>query len=208
MIHSNEWLSRYELLKNLYIKLYHSVTRTQTRMTRVTTIALLVLPRGEVKRSRSTQGHHLNKLCWVQAPNAAYQAPRSLAFWFRRRRFLKCFYHILAWWPSWSCDPDPPNKLSFPHPIEAPYEIWLWLAKQFLRRRYSKTGIFCVIQFSWNFTVSINPRKLKSAKYFPIFEKFVLRPIWLQFAVVTYSPAVRPVICNYLKTTCQYKPFD
>ena len=23
------------------------------------------------------------------------------------------------------CDPDPANKLSFPHPTEAPYEIWL-----------------------------------------------------------------------------------
>ena len=23
---------------------------------------------------------------------------------FRRRRFLKVFYHIWAWWPSWSCD--------------------------------------------------------------------------------------------------------
>ena len=24
-----------------------------------------------------------------------------------------------------SRDPDPANKLSFPHPTEAPYEIWL-----------------------------------------------------------------------------------
>ena len=27
------------------------------------------------------------------------------------------------------------NKLSFPQPIEAQYEIWFWLAKWFLRRR-------------------------------------------------------------------------
>ena len=33
-----------------------------------------------------------------------------------------------------SQDGDNLNKLSFPHPIEAPYEIWLWLAKWFLRR--------------------------------------------------------------------------
>ena len=26
------------------------------------------------------------------------------------------------------------NNLSFPHPMEAPYEIWLWLAERFLRR--------------------------------------------------------------------------
>ena len=34
-----------------------------------------------------------------------------------------------------------------------------------------KTGNFWVVQFSRNSAVSINPRKLKSAKYFPIFEK-------------------------------------
>ena len=27
---------------------------------------------------------------------------------------FKGFYHIWAWWPSWSCDPDVGNKLSFP----------------------------------------------------------------------------------------------
>ena len=35
---------------------------------------------------------------------------------------------------------------------------------------YRKTGNFRVIQFSRNFAVSINPWKLKSAKYFPIFK--------------------------------------
>ena len=44
---SDEWLSRYELLKNLHIKLCRSVTGTRT--TRVTTIALLVLRTGELK---------------------------------------------------------------------------------------------------------------------------------------------------------------
>ena len=39
--------------------------------------------------------------------------------------FLKGFYHIWAWRPPWSRDPDPANKLSFPHPVVAPYEIWL-----------------------------------------------------------------------------------
>ena len=45
------------------------------------------------------------------------------------------FYHIWAWWPSWSCDQDHLSKLLFPHPIEAPYEIWLWLTQWYLRRR-------------------------------------------------------------------------
>ena len=32
------------------------------------------------------------------------------------------FYHIWAWRPSWSCDQDCLNKLSFPHPIRR--SIW------------------------------------------------------------------------------------
>ena len=44
------------------------------------------------------------------------------------------FYHIWACRPSWSCDQDHLNKLSFPHPMETPYEIWLQLAQWFLRR--------------------------------------------------------------------------
>ena len=32
---------------------------------------------------------------------------------------------ILVMWPR------PANKLSFPYPVEAPYEIWLWLAQGF-----------------------------------------------------------------------------
>ena len=35
------------------------------------------------------------------------------------------FYHILAWRPSWSCDPDAANKLLFPLPKEAPHKSWL-----------------------------------------------------------------------------------
>ena len=35
---------------------------------------------------------------------------------------------------AWSCDQDLLNKLSFPHPMEIPYEIWLQSAQWFLRR--------------------------------------------------------------------------
>ena len=41
------------------------------------------------------------------------------------KKILKGFYHIWAWQPSWSCDPDAANKLSFPLPKEAPHKIWL-----------------------------------------------------------------------------------
>ena len=33
------------------------------------------------------------------------------------------FYHIWAWWPSWSCDQNHLSKLLFPHPKEALCEI-------------------------------------------------------------------------------------
>ena len=45
------------------------------------------------------------------------------------------FYHIWSWRPSWSCDPDAVNKISFPLPKEAPHKIWLWSVKGFQRRR-------------------------------------------------------------------------
>ena len=35
-------------------------------------------------------------------------------------------------------DPDPANQFSFPHPTEAPHEIWLRLAQRFWRRRSLK----------------------------------------------------------------------
>ena len=54
-------------------------------------------------------------------------------------------YYIWAWRPSWSCDPEPENKLSFPHPTKAPYEIlpsgfgeedlWKWWTTDDGRRR-------------------------------------------------------------------------
>ena len=41
------------------------------------------------------------------------------------KKILKGFYHIWVWRPSWSCDPDVVNKISFPLPKEAPHKIWL-----------------------------------------------------------------------------------
>ena len=37
--------------------------------------------------------------------------------------FWSGFYHIWAWRPSWSCDQDPANKLSFPLPMDVPHKI-------------------------------------------------------------------------------------
>ena len=62
-----------------------------------------------------------------------FRVKSACRFW--RRRFLKGFYHIWAWQPSWSCDPDAANKILFPLPKEAPHKIWLQSVKRFLRRR-------------------------------------------------------------------------
>ena len=39
------------------------------------------------------------------------------------REFLSGFYHILAWRPSWSCDPDFVIKLLFFISMDAPHKI-------------------------------------------------------------------------------------
>ena len=91
----------------------------------------LILP---YNKSRSTEGHHLNKLWWAGVPDATYQVSWKSVHWFRRR-FLKGFYHIWAWRPFWSCDPDAATKILFPLPKEAPHKNWLWSAQRFLRRR-------------------------------------------------------------------------
>ena len=40
------------------------------------------------------------------------------------KKIFKSFYHIWAWWPSWSCDLYHLYKLSFPLPRETPHKIW------------------------------------------------------------------------------------
>ena len=84
------------------------------------------------KKSVFQKFPHLNAL------GSKFDLDVKLVFWFWRRRFLKGFYHIWAWRPSWSCDQDSLNKLSFPHPKESPYEIWAQLAQWFQRRRSLK----------------------------------------------------------------------
>ena len=50
------------------------------------------------------------------------------------KKIFKGFYHIWAWWPSWSMDRDHFSNFSFPQPKEAPYEIWAKLAQGLQRR--------------------------------------------------------------------------
>ena len=51
------------------------------------------------------------------------------------KKSFECFYHIWTRRPSWSCDMDYLRTYRFPLPIDAQYEIWLFLRKQFQRRR-------------------------------------------------------------------------
>ena len=53
--------------------------------------------------SRSSQGHDLYIQCSTIAMDASRQVSLKSIYWFQRR-YLKGFYHIWAWRPSWSCD--------------------------------------------------------------------------------------------------------
>ena len=79
--------------------------------------------------SRSLQGYHLNKLWWAGVPNTTYQVSWKSASRFWKRRFLKGFYHIWAWRPSWSCDRHHVNKFSFPCTWKLSYKIWFRMAQ-------------------------------------------------------------------------------
>ena len=58
------------------------------------------------------------------------------------------FYHIWAWWPSWSCNLDNLNKLLFPHCKEAPHEIWLQ-SDQLFQRRCLKMLTTYISTYEW-----------------------------------------------------------
>ena len=87
-----------------------------------------------LSRSRSPEDHHLNKLGRPHIPNTTYQVSRSLAFWFWSRRFLKGFYHIWAWRPSWSCDQNILNKFWLTYHKESSHEIWAQMGQCFVRK--------------------------------------------------------------------------
>ena len=76
---------------------------------------------------------HLCKTGRAHIPYATYQVPRPLAFWFQRRH-LKGFNHVWARWPSWSCDQYNWYKFWPTYHKESSYEIWVQMAKWFLRK--------------------------------------------------------------------------
>ena len=59
-----------------------------------------------------------------------------------KKKIFKGFYHIWAWQPSWSMDPDHFSNLSFPQPKEAPHKIWATLTQRLKRRSRLKFSTF------------------------------------------------------------------
>ena len=45
------------------------------------------------------------RLINILSMDASRKVSLKSIYWFQRR-YLKGFYHIWAWWPSWSCDLD------------------------------------------------------------------------------------------------------
>ena len=50
------------------------------------------------------------------------------------KKIFEGFYHIWAWWPSWSCDQNVASKIPMQLPKEVPHKISTSSAKRFERR--------------------------------------------------------------------------
>ena len=86
---------------------------------------MLTLPKN---RSRSSQGHYLYELKYLSQQcfmlsfvEIGQPVPEKKI----KKIFMKGFYHIWAWWPSWSCDLDYLYIHWFPLPTDASCQIWL-----------------------------------------------------------------------------------
>ena len=80
------------------------------------------------------------KLVVLENPMMHANFKTSSAVWFRSRRVLSFLPYIYMGMATiWECDLNRLSKLSFHHPMEAPNESWLGLAKRFLKRKYLKS---------------------------------------------------------------------
>ena len=95
-------------------------------------------------------------------------AQRPPRFW--RRRIFKGFYHIWAWWPSWSMNRDHFSNLSLPQAKEAPHKIWTTLTQRFQRRSHLKFSTFfpykCMVPIQMHREANlISPYKGQTSMY-------------------------------------------
>ena len=86
------------------------------------------------KRSKCQRTTILLATLWTSCPRWFVQRFSPKAFSVLEKKIFKGFYHIWAWWPSWSTDRGNFSYLWFPHPKVAPYEIWAKLAQRPQRR--------------------------------------------------------------------------
>ena len=75
-------------LRQLYLLIFRPKSSKLSMKSSVFAFSIFDLA---VKKSRSTQGHHLNTLSSTWIPNAKYQVPRPSVHWFGRRWFLRVF---------------------------------------------------------------------------------------------------------------------
>ena len=90
----------------------------------------------KLNTEKSPQGPDLYTHCSTLAIGASCQVSLKSVHQIWRRRFLKGFYHIWAWQPSWSCELDNLYIQYIPYSIDASHKIWLWIAKRFQRRSW------------------------------------------------------------------------
>ena len=93
----------------------------------------LIWPCRKIGKVQLAQGYNLKDVIVLEHSMLHTNFQGHRPFGSKEEDFLR-FYHIWAWRLSRSCDLD----LSFSQPMETPYEIWLWLAKRFLRRKCLK----------------------------------------------------------------------
>ena len=107
-------------------------------------------------RPGSTQGHNLNDLGSTCIDNATYEVSRSSVYWFWRRRFFLGFYHIWAWLPCWSCDPNHLYKFSFPFSHKLSNELWFQITQRFLRKTSFNFEIWVIFDLGQRMTLAFD----------------------------------------------------
>ena len=92
----------------------------------------------------------------------------------REEDFFSGFYHIWAWRSPWWCDQDHLNKLSFPHPMETPFQHYFFYCKHLYTCNTKETNNFlpgtCMCNFGANqpfagVTITFNRRFDRSAGF-------------------------------------------
>ena len=65
------------------------------------------------------------------------------------KKIFKAFYHIWAWQPSWSCDPDLTNKLLFPNQPSGFQRRYCWRRHRWTMNHCLSYKLPCSFQLWW-----------------------------------------------------------